>query len=142
MTTTRLDEDGIAGAHRVALAIEFHFTLAFEDVIDFGEPLVVMRAGIGRDIDQVQRGDAVWVVEERSPGLAARTRDRRQVLRSRDTESLSFCKWRLSHFTISTLVHLPSEMDCSTASSTATHWAPSWKSAMRVFLPLMAFINS
>src|SRR5215216_4830963 len=44
--------------------------------------------------------------------------------------------------TFSTFAHFPSLIDCSTASSTATHWAPSRKSAMMVFLPLIAPISS
>ena len=39
----RLDENRVAGPHGVPLAVELHLALAFEDVVDLGEPLVVVR---------------------------------------------------------------------------------------------------
>src|SRR4051795_13252784 len=47
-----------------------------------------------------------------------------------------------SYSTFSTFAHLPSSIDCSTASSTATHRAPSRKSAMIVGFLLIAPISS
>ena len=78
MPAAGLDEDRVAGPHGMPLAVELHLAFAFEDVIDFGQPLVVVRPRVGRDIDDVQRRDAVRVIDKRPPRLAARALDRRQ----------------------------------------------------------------
>lgn len=88
MPAAGLDEDGVARPHGVALAVEFHFALAFKNVINLSEPLVIVRAGIGRDVDDMQRNDAVDIIDKRPPRFAARAFRGRKITRSRDLKSL------------------------------------------------------
>ncbi len=74
-----LNQDGVAGVNGMALAVEFHLAFAFEDVIDLGEPLMIVGLGVDADVGDVERRDAVGVVDEGSPGFAAGAGDGRQV---------------------------------------------------------------
>lgn len=65
------DEDGVAGFDGVAVAIEFDFAVAFEDVIDLGVVFVVVGAGIDGDGDEVCRSGLVGVFGEGAAGFAA-----------------------------------------------------------------------
>src|SRR5436305_15255623 len=51
-----LDVDGGHRPHRDALAVELEVAFALEDEVDLGHPLVVVRAGVGADLDEVDRG--------------------------------------------------------------------------------------
>lgn len=74
-----LDEDGVAGFDGVAVAIEFNFAVAFEDIVNFGVVFVVMGAGVDRDGDEVGGGGLVGVFGESASGLAAGAGDGRDI---------------------------------------------------------------
>ena len=77
------NEDCVAWPHGMALAVEFHFAFAFEDVVDLSESFVIVGLGIDRDVNDVQRRYAVRVIEKCPMGFAAGAGDSRQFGRRR-----------------------------------------------------------
>ena len=71
MPAARLDENRIAGPDRMPLAVELNLASAFEDVVDFRHPLVVVGSGVSRDFHHMQRRHAVRVIDKRPPRLPA-----------------------------------------------------------------------
>ena len=59
VAAARLDHDGTHRPHRDALAIEFHLADPFQDHINLGHPLVVMRLRVGLDLHLVNACNAV-----------------------------------------------------------------------------------
>ena len=80
MPAPRVDHNGGHGTDRDAFAVEFHFSGAFEDDINFGHPFMVVSLGVGFDVDLVNTGDGVFGVDEATAGSAARTREWRQII--------------------------------------------------------------
>ena len=145
MAAAGLDEDRVAGPHGVPFAVELHLALAFEDVIDFGQPLVVVRPRVGCEIstmcsDATPSGSSTNArrVSPHGHSIAGNSAGIRVQIWKRLAMAYSIAYLRPSL----TFAHLPSAIDFSTASSTATHWAPSRKSAMIVGFLLIAPISS
>ena len=78
------DIDGGEWLERMADAVEFDFALAIEHDIDLGHDLVIMRAGVFGDIDQVNTGGVVRVVCEGPACGAAGTTVGRQLIQLDD----------------------------------------------------------
>ncbi len=73
MATTWPDVNGGHRLHRDFLPIEFDMTGALKDEINFGHALVIMRAGILLDINDVQAGDTSAYLGKGSAGETAGT---------------------------------------------------------------------
>jgi hypothetical protein len=69
-----VNHNGHAGAHTVALAVQFHLAFTFQKVIDLGRPLVVMDASILLNLHDVQGCRRPWKIGERTARRAARAR--------------------------------------------------------------------
>ena len=70
-----LMKTAVMGRTGVALAVEFDVAFAFEDEIDLGRFLVIVDAGFGADVDNVEGGDLVVGSGEGAAGGAARAED-------------------------------------------------------------------
>src|SRR5438876_9378238 len=74
----------VNGGHRfdmMTLAIEFNFAFAFEHKVNLRRSLVIMRAGIGLDVDQMQAGSRAGQFGKSASREAARTTLRRQSIK-------------------------------------------------------------
>jgi len=90
VSATRLDQDGVARAYSVYLAIELDMPFALKDVVDLGQSLVVMGSRTDTNIDHMERCNTVEIVDECPARLATGTFDGRQFADVDDLESLRF----------------------------------------------------
>jgi len=73
MTALRLD---VYRGHRFngkQLSVEFHLPFTLQNDVDLGHPFVVVRSGIGMDINHMHAGQISFKPTETTPGIPART---------------------------------------------------------------------
>src|SRR5436309_15565532 len=81
VSTARSDVNSCHWFDVMAFAIEFNFAFAFEHEINLRRSLVIMRAGIGLDVDQMQAGSRAGQFGKGAPREATRTALRRQSIK-------------------------------------------------------------
>jgi len=80
MAAAGVDHNRRARANGVALAVELHFTRAFEDVINFDYALVIMRLGIVFDGVDMKRCRGLRFVGKEPASEPTRTLDRLHII--------------------------------------------------------------
>src|SRR6266545_3611539 len=78
------DVNGRHRLHRHHFAVQLHLALAFEDEVNLRHPLVVVRARIALDVDDVQAGDVAGGLREGPAREAARAADGWRLIELRD----------------------------------------------------------
>jgi len=76
MPTPRLNQNRIARLNRLTLAIQFDFAAAFQHIINFRHPLVIVSPCVDADFNPMHRSYLVGIVDKRPSRLAARASDR------------------------------------------------------------------
>ena len=67
------DEDGNPGLERDFVLLDFQMSFSFQDIVNLGRFLMVVRTAVLGDFNHVHGGHLISILDERSFGLSART---------------------------------------------------------------------